>query len=100
MKRMRIIAFLAICGGGTVPAAAETSCFSAEETRDHVQKLGLVALHDVVRSARGAGHADLISARLCETDGNMVYMITMLGREGKVMRLTVDARTGNLINNR
>jgi uncharacterized membrane protein YkoI len=100
MVWIRIVALLAACGSGIGPAVAETACFSAEETRDHVQKLGLVALHDIVRSARGAGHADLISARLCETNGNMVYMITMLGREGKVMRLTVDARTGDLINNR
>ena len=100
MKFARIIAITILCGSGIAPAAAETACFTAEEARDHVQKLGLVALHDVVRSARGAGHADLISARLCETNGNMVYMITMLGREGKVTRLTIDARTGNLINNR
>ena len=100
MVWIRIVALLAVCGSGIGPAVAETVCFSAEETRDHVQKLGLVALHDIVRSARGAGHADLISSRLCETNGNMVYMITMLGREGKVMRLTVDARTGDLINNR
>ncbi len=84
-----------------VPAAqAETVCFSAEDTRDHVSRQGLIPLSDVVRSARGAGQADLISARLCETSGNMVYMIAMLGRDGRLMRLTVDARTGELINTR
>ncbi len=49
---------------------------------------------------RGAGQSDLISARLCETSGNMVYMIAMLGRDGRLLRLTVDARTGELINTR
>ncbi len=81
------------------PAAAAT-CFSAEETREHVQRHGLIALNDVVRSARGAAQTDLISARLCETAGNLVYMITMLGRDGRVLRLTVDARSGNVINHR
>ncbi len=87
-------------GRGVETASAETVCFSAEDTRDHVAKHGLIALSDVVRSARGAGQADLISARLCETSGNMVYMIAMLGRDGRLLRLTVDARTGELINTR
>jgi len=86
---------LTCCAGA---AGAETICFSAEDTRDHVVKHGLIALPDVVRSARGAAQADLISARLCETDGNMVYMIAMLERGGKVARITLDARTGELIN--
>jgi uncharacterized membrane protein YkoI len=29
-----------------------------------------------------------------------VYMIAMLGRDGRVMRLTVDARSGDVINHR
>jgi uncharacterized membrane protein YkoI len=85
---------------GLSMARAEANCFSPEETREHVRTRGLISLNDVVRSSRGAGHADLISARLCETAGNLVYMIAMLGRDGKLMRLTVDARTGDLINHR
>ena len=87
-------------GGGVTPALADTVCFSAEDTRDHVARQGLISLSDVVRSARGGGQAELISARLCETSGNMVYMIAMLGRDGRLLRLTVDARSGNLINTR
>jgi uncharacterized membrane protein YkoI len=96
----------AILIGATMTAAllasssADAACFSPDETREHVKRHGLIALNDVVRSSRGALRADLISARLCETGGNMVYMIAMLGRDGKLMRLTVDARTGDLINHR
>jgi hypothetical protein len=85
---------------GLWPTVAAASCFSSEDTREHVQRHGLIPLNDIVRSARGSGHADLISARLCETSGNLVYMIAMLGRDGRVLRLTVDARTGDVINNR
>ncbi len=100
MMRALILAGLIVSGGGYLSASAESVCFSAEDTREHVARHGLVPLHDVVRSSRGGGHADLISARLCETNGNMVYMIAMLGRDGKLMRLTVDARSGTLINSR
>jgi uncharacterized membrane protein YkoI len=89
---------LALASGAATAVRAENVCFSPEDTRDHVAKHGLIPLSDIVRSARGTGQADLISARLCETNGNMVYMIAMLGRDGKVARLTVDARSGELIN--
>ncbi len=100
MMRVWIIAGLMISGSGLPAVSAESVCFSADDTREHVVKHGLVPLHDIVRSARSATPTDLISARLCETNGNMVYMIAMLGRDGKLLRLTVDARTGTLINSR
>ncbi|MGL4635975.1 MAG: PepSY domain-containing protein [Beijerinckiaceae bacterium] len=86
--------------GVTTPVLAQQNCFSADETREHVEKHGLVSLHDVVRSVRGGSGSDLISARLCETNGNLVYMIAFLDRAGKVMRMTLDARSGNVINHR
>jgi uncharacterized membrane protein YkoI len=91
---------LAAIAAACVPAGAQSSCFSPDETREMVPRHGLIPLNDVVRSARGTSAADLISARLCETQGNLVYMIAMLGRDGKVMRLTVDARTGDVIHHR
>lgn len=96
MARFLLLIWAALLPGST-PAQAST-CFSAGETREHVKRHGLITLNDVVRSARSDGQADLISARLCETAGNLVYMIAMLGRDGKVKRLTVDARTGDVIN--
>ncbi len=89
-----MLGFVAGLGHG----AAAAACFAPEEVRGHVEKHGLAPLNDVVRAARGGIEADLISARLCETAGNLVYMIAMLGRDGKLMRLTVDARTGDVIN--
>ncbi len=100
MRYWLVICVILLSGAGIQSASAQQACFSAEDTRAHVVKLGLVPLHDIVRSARGGSSLDLISARLCETNGNMVYMITLLERDGRVMRMTVDARTGNVINNR
>jgi uncharacterized membrane protein YkoI len=76
------------------------SCLSAEETRVKIQEDDLVPLQDIVRNVRSAHDVELISARLCETNGNMVYMIAVLGRNGRVMRMTVNARSGEIINHR
>jgi uncharacterized membrane protein YkoI len=99
LRSLNLLVFAASLAA-SAPATAQAACFTADETRDIVQKHGLIRLNEVVRSARGSNPADLISARLCDTAGNLVYMIAMLGRDGKVMRLTVDARSGDVINHR
>jgi uncharacterized membrane protein YkoI len=100
MIRTLILAGLCAAALGILPAAADQACFSPEETRAHVARHGLIALNDVVRSARKDGGSELISARLCETNSMLVYMIAMLGRDGRVLRMTVDARSGDVIHHR
>jgi len=82
------------------PASATQVCFSADDSRSAVAKHELVPLQDILRVVRSGSAPELISARLCETSANMVYMIAMLGKDGRVMRMTVDARTGIVINHR
>jgi hypothetical protein len=98
---LRIFALAAALAlvAGLAPARAQ-ACFPPEETRELVARHGLIPLNDVVRSTRGDSRADLISARLCETNAQLVYMIAMLGRDGRVMRFTVDARSGDVIHHR
>jgi uncharacterized membrane protein YkoI len=100
MRRTGLMLILVLAVAGAFPAAAEQTCLSVEDTRSSVQQHGLVSLHEVIRSVQSANPADLISARLCETNGNMVYMIALLGKNGRVMRMTIDARTGEVINHR
>jgi uncharacterized membrane protein YkoI len=80
--------------------ALAQGCFSAEETRQQVQRHGLVNLSEVANSVRPQMRAEMISARLCEVGGSLVYLLTMLERDGRVRRYTVDARSGHLINDR
>jgi len=40
------------------------------------------------------------SARLCRGKDGLVYVLTVLGRDGKVARITVDAAKGNLVGGR
>jgi uncharacterized membrane protein YkoI len=100
MIRTFVLAGIWAAALGIMPAAADQTCFSPEETRAHVARQGLIALNDVVRSARRDGGSELISARLCETNSMLVYMIAMLGRDGRVLRMTVDARSGDVIHHR
>jgi uncharacterized membrane protein YkoI len=46
-----------------------------------------------VRAARGRGD-DILHARLCEREGRLVYLLTVLARGGRVLRVAVDASSG------
>ena len=39
----------------------------------------------------------LVRARLCRGNDGLVYVLTVLARDGKVARLTVDAVKGTLV---
>ena len=49
---------------------------------------------NIVRSTAGAMHADALGAKLCRMDGDFVYEINLLDRNGRIIRATVDAATG------
>jgi uncharacterized membrane protein YkoI len=101
LARLALSAGLIAAVATHASAADARTCYGPEDTRAHVAKQRLVGLSDIVRSAGGAtDRRELISARLCETNGNFVYIIALLDRNGRVQRITVDARSGDVINHR
>jgi hypothetical protein len=88
--------FLSI-GLMTAPAFAQApdmTCFNPAETRERIHADRLAEPFQVVRTTAGALHAEALGARLCRTEGTLVYQINLLGRDGRVIRATVDAVTG------
>lgn len=43
---------------------------------------------------------ELVNARLCQDTNGLVYVLTLLPRDGKVTRATVDASNGRVISGR
>ena len=83
-------------------AAAEAgppTCLSKEQQRTAIangQAIPLAqAMHAVGRRPR-----EVVKARLCRDTKGLVYMLTLLARDGKVTRATVDASNGNVIGGR
>jgi hypothetical protein len=86
-------------GGEVAPAADDTAagrCLSRQEQRARIAARTVVPLAKAVRevrAARGRGD-DILHARLCEREGLLVYLLTVLARGGKVVRVAVDAGSG------
>jgi uncharacterized membrane protein YkoI len=94
---MRIAAIAALSIGLFVPAdAAERSCLSKAEQRAHSVTLA-TAIRSVRGSVRGRGAREVVRARLCREANGLVYVLTVLARDGKVTHTAVDATSGKVV---
>jgi uncharacterized membrane protein YkoI len=79
--------------------AAEVAhaCLDQKERRAEIESGRVVRLDTALRAARSKMSGTLVRARLCRSNDGLVYMLTVLARDGKVARLTVDAVKGTLV---
>jgi len=86
--------------GNAARAADPLRCLSPEQRRAAIANHQAVPLGRAMRAVRGRVGGDIVRARLCEGAGGLVYLLTVLARDGKVTRATVDAASGNLLGGR
>jgi uncharacterized membrane protein YkoI len=101
----RILPATLICGLLAAPAMAADApyrpCLNKAEQRSAVASRQAIPLAQAIKSLQGHGRrADLVRARLCRRGEGLVYVLTLLARNGKVTRATVDAANGEVINGR
>jgi hypothetical protein len=69
-------------------------CFSARETSDQVARLRLfnplIAMQTNARRLR----ADPLRTRLCRSAGRLVYELSLIRKDGKVLKIYLNAQTG------
>ena len=77
------------------------ACLNKAEQRAAVADKKAIPLAQTIKTRREKGHhAELVRARLCHHGDGLVYMLTLLGRSGRVISETVDAANGEVINGR
>jgi hypothetical protein len=74
---------------------AERRCLNKEQQRAAIAAGKAVRLGVALRAVKRRG--DVVRARLCEGSNGLVYMLTVLARDGKVTRVTVDATSGSVL---
>ena len=76
------------------------ACLSKAEQRAAVVSHQAISLAQALKVRTRARHGDLVSARLCRDGNRLVYVLTLLGRSGKVIVATVDAANGEPVSAR
>jgi uncharacterized membrane protein YkoI len=76
--------------------AAPRVCLNRAEQRAAVTDRKAVPLASAIKSLRdrGAQRGEVVRAELCSRGEKLVYVLTLLARNGKVTRATVDAANG------
>jgi uncharacterized membrane protein YkoI len=82
-----------------VAAAEAGTCLSRDQRRAAIQNRKAVPLGRAIRSAKARHAGDVLNARLCRQEKGLVYVLTLLARDGKVMHVQVDAGSGSYIGN-
>jgi hypothetical protein len=80
--------------------AATRACLDQKERRAVEEGGKIIHLAAAIRAARKRAPGALVQARLCHGKEGLVYVLTVLARDGKVARLTVDAVKGTLVGQR
>ena len=105
---MRVIVLAAALTALSAPAPAAPDkhrvCLGKTEQRAAISHGEAVTLATAIRSARGSvrgrGAREVVRARLCRGDDGLVYLLTLLTRDGKVTHTTVDATSGKVVDAR
>jgi uncharacterized membrane protein YkoI len=75
-------------------AADRRACLTVEQRRAVIAARKAVPLSRVMRSVKARTGGEVLNARLCQREKGLVYVLTVLARDGKVTVATVNAADG------
>ena len=93
---------LALQAPALMPASAapRLHCLSRNEQRAAIADGRAVSLATARRNLRARVAGELVRARLCQQGDRLVYLLTVLPRDGKVRNVTIDAGNGTVVGER
>jgi uncharacterized membrane protein YkoI len=81
-------------------APAGHVCLDQKERRAETTSGGVIRLAAAIHAAKSRMPGTVVQARLCRGQDGLVYVLTVLARDGKVARIVVDAVKGTLVGER
>lgn len=75
-------------------AAPRRQCFSTAQTREKMEAHKLTDPFACMRAAAREASGEALGARLCRHDDMLIYEISVLRPDGRVVRVLFDAATG------
>jgi uncharacterized membrane protein YkoI len=92
---------VALCASGRAEPAheqpREQQCYSTGETRDKIADNEIGEPFRAMQKAAAHFEAEALSAKLCRLRDVFVYEISLLRRDGRLIRCFVDAKSGQIV---
>jgi uncharacterized membrane protein YkoI len=95
-QRFAVMAMTVLLLTSARAAELAHNCLDQKERRAEIESGRVVRLDTAMHAARSKMPGTVVRARLCRGNDGLVYVLTVLARDGKVARLTVDAAKGTL----
>ncbi len=95
-----VLAALAVPAPAPAAEIGHRTCLNKEAQRAAIVSGQAIPLAKAMGGLHGRSGRELVRARLCETPKGLVYVLTLLARDGKVTRTTIDAHSGTVISGR
>ena len=73
-------------------------CYSVKETRERIARLKLANPLMLMQAAARRNRAQPLRSRLCRRGNLLFYTFVLLRRDGKVLELVANAKTGKAVN--
>jgi hypothetical protein len=89
-----ILAALAIAERAKAADKTSLECFPVAETRQMIAARQLADPFASMQAASSAEHGEPIGAKLCRGSEGLIYEISLLRGDGRIVRIRVDAATG------
>ncbi len=86
-----------LAGACSASAAEPANCLSQEQRRAAIATRQAIPLGKAMEAAREHLNGEVVRARLCRRDKELVYVLTVLAHDGKVTRATIDGTSGAFI---
>jgi uncharacterized membrane protein YkoI len=95
-----VAAYLGLGAAARTEPEHEHLCFSAAETRDKILTHGLFEPFHAMRNVAGPLQAEALGVKLCRRSDELVYELSLLRHDGRVIRVFIDAKTGQAIDSK
>jgi uncharacterized membrane protein YkoI len=98
IRKLAISLFLLGLAASPLAAANDQACLSRDQQRAAVEGGRAVPLATAIRAVNGQiPGRQVVRAQLCRQEKGLVYVLTVLARDGKVTHARVEAASGGLI---
>ncbi|WP_319410595.1 PepSY domain-containing protein [uncultured Cohaesibacter sp.] len=94
---LRILALVTLAYMLPSHTALSAQCLGSGEMREAISAGRAQSLVAITQAATAVVAGDVIKSNLCLDGGRLVYDLVVLSRQGKVSRVTLDAKSGKVL---